>query len=236
VLRVSVVIPALNEEACIQQAVEGAWDCGAWEVILADGGSRDRTLLLAERCGAEVLSAPRGRASQQNAGAARARGELLLFLHADNWLPRNAAEQITQACGDQAVLVGAFRQRIEATGRLYRMLESGNAWRARRLGIPYGDQGIFVRRDLFHRVGGFPDVPLMEDFLLMKRLRRFTRPVLLPGPLHVSARRWQRYGILRQTLRNWALVAAASLGVSPHRLASFYPRHCEESEAKERRC
>ncbi len=121
---------------------------------------------------------------------------------------------------------GAFRQQIEAEGLLYRWLERGNAWRVRRRGLPYGDQGIFVRRPLFEELGGFPDVRLMEDVLLMKALRRRAWPALLPGPLHVNARRWRRQGVIRQTIRNWLLLSAARAGVHPNRLARFYALHC----------
>jgi len=107
-------------------------------------------------------------------------------------------------------------------GIAYRLLERGNAVRAARLGLPYGDQGIFLRRSLFDRVGGFAEVAIMEDLLLMKRVRRLTRPVLLRGPLYVSARRWQRNGVVRQTARNWLLVAALHLGAKPERLAAWY--------------
>jgi len=125
-----------------------------------------------------------------------------------------------------SVAAGAFQQRIEAAARGYRWLEWGNSLRAK-WGRPLGDQGIFVRRDLFWRCGGFPPVRLLEDVLLMRQLRRFCRPLLLPGPLHVSPRRWQRYGPIRQTARNWLLLAAAGLGVSPDRLSGYYPPHGE---------
>ena len=118
---------------------------------------------------------------------------------------------------------GCFQQRIEADGWAYRWLERGNAWRVRWLGMAYGDQGIFIRRSVFERLGRFPDVKLMEDVLLMKRLRGAGRFVLLPERLLVSARRWQRHGIVRQTLRNWMLLTFATCGVSPSCLARFYP-------------
>lgn len=152
---------------------------------------------------------------------------MLLFLHADNWLAPDAVEQIRRALTDEDAAGGAFRQRIEAEGAAYRLLERGNAWRARRRGLPYGDQGIFVRRDLFFQLGGFPEVDLMEDLLFMKRFRRVARPLLLEGPLYVDPRRWARCGVVRQTGRNWLLLLAARLGVSPNRLARFYPPHIE---------
>lgn len=224
-LKTSIIIPALNEAARIAEAVRRARETEPHEVIVVDGGSSDETAALARQAGACVVTTAPGRAIQQNTGARHATGDVLLFLHADTWLPPDAVHQIESALAVAAVGCGAFRQRIEAEGLAYRLLERGNAWRVKSRGIAYGDQGIFVRRAPFEELGGFPEVRLMEDLLLMKRLRRRAWPVLLPGPLHVSARRWQRHGVLRQTARNWLLLAAARCGVSPDRLASFYARH-----------
>jgi rSAM/selenodomain-associated transferase 2 len=222
-MTISIITPALDEAALITQAVARAWETGPHEVLVADGGSADGTADAARAAGAVVVVSQRGRASQQNAAARRATGDVLLFLHADTWLAADGMRQIEQALADSKVECGAFRQRIDAKGRLYRWLERGNGWRATHRGLPYGDQGIFVRREVFQEVGGFPELQLMEDVFLMKRLRRRSRPVLLPGPLHVSARRWQRYGVVRQTARNWLLLSAAKLGVHPDRLARYYP-------------
>jgi rSAM/selenodomain-associated transferase 2 len=223
-VRLSVVIPALNEAAHIERSVASAWQAGAGEVIVADGGSTDGTADLAAARAAVVVCPP-GRARQQNAGAQIAGGDVLLFLHADNWLERDIALQIAAALADIRRLHGALRQRIDAAGLGYRLIERGNAARVRAVGLPYGDQAIFVRREAFNAAGGFADVPLMEDVLLMRALRRRAWPLLLPGPVHVSPRRWQRNGIVRQTLRNWSLLAAFSLGASPQQLIARYPRH-----------
>lgn len=222
---VSIIIPALNEADGIAAAVERAWATQPHEVLVADGGSSDDTAQLATTAGAIVLAAPRGRAAQQNLGASRAAGDVLLFLHADTWLEASGLQQIAAALADPNVMYGAFRQSIDAPEQIYRWLERGNAWRAARGGMPYGDQGIFLRREFFERLGGFPEVRLMEDWLLMRAARRLARPVLLPGPLTVSARRWRRQGVLRQTARNWMLITAARLGVSPNRLADYYAPH-----------
>jgi rSAM/selenodomain-associated transferase 2 len=173
-----------------------------------------------------VIQSPPGRALQQNAGAAAARGPILLFQHADCWLAADSLRQIVRALNERpAAVAGAFRQRIAAQGPLYRLLEQGNAARVRWFGLAYGDQGIFVRRAIFEQIGGFAAVPLMEDVMLMRQLRRHGRPLLLPGPLHVSARRWRRQGVIRQTARNWCLLAAFFCGVSPASLARHYRRH-----------
>jgi len=225
-MNISVIIPALNEQAHLERAVRSAWAIEPREVVVADGGSRDQTRQVAQQLGCQVLQTAAGRAGQQNAGAAAADGAVLLFLHADTWLSPEAGGQLRAALEDRRVLGGAFRQRIDSPAIVYRWLEWGNARRVQWLGWAYGDQGLFMRAEVFHELGGFPAVGLMEDLLLMKQFRRRRRwPVLLPGPIHVSPRRWERAGVVRQTLRNWSLVAALHLGVSPDHLASYYVRH-----------
>jgi rSAM/selenodomain-associated transferase 2 len=224
-MRISTIIPAINEAESIERAVSSAWVAGADEVVVVDGGSHDRTPELASHHGAIVLESQAGRAIQQNAGAREATGEVFLFQHADCWLAPTAIHQLRRELDHPGTLGGAYRQRIEAGGIGYRFLELGNALRVRWRGLPYGDQGIFLRRSVFQRLGGFPQVPLMEDLILMRQLRRRSWPRLLPGPIFVSARRWQRHGILRQTIRNWLLVFAFQRGESPARLAAAYRRH-----------
>jgi len=226
-VRISVIIPAINEAQILSQAAASAWAAGANEVIVVDGASVDNTVEVARSHRCQVLTSPPGRAAQQNVGAREATGDVLLFLHADNWLSGEALSQLRTAFSQGQHVGGAFQQEIEAAGVGYRLLERGNAARARWLGLPYGDQGIFVRREVFHDVGGFPSVRLMEDLLFMKKLRRTNWPILLPGPLHVSARRWRRRGIIRQTARNWALLTAYKLGCPPDRLAKYYIRHAD---------
>lgn len=220
--RISVVIPTFNERDRIREAICSARAAGRCEVIVADGGSTDGTP--AEAAGADrLLQAERGRSSQQNAGARVASGETLLFLHADCRLPANALAAVRAALEDRRVVAGCFRQRIDAAGLRFRLLERGNALRVRALKWAYGDQGIFVRREAFEDVGGFPPLPLMEDLYLMKRLKRRGSVVLLPERIVVSARRWRTHGFVRQTAKNWTLLALAHLGVSPERLARWYP-------------
>jgi rSAM/selenodomain-associated transferase 2 len=220
---VSVIIPTLNEAATIRQAIHRAWAAGASQVVVVDGRSEDETYALAGQCDCDAICCNRGRGIQLNAGADLARGEVLLFLHADNWLSAGAVDQIRSTMQNPLVQCGAFRQRIESPDFSFRMVEFGNNLRVRFCGVPFGDQGIFVRHQLFRDVGGFPNVEIMEDMLLMKRIRCRTRPILLPGPLHVSPRRWQQNGVLQQTLRNWTLQVALTLGVAPHDLARYYP-------------
>ncbi|QDV68780.1 N-glycosyltransferase [Rosistilla carotiformis] len=223
---ISVVIPALNEAENIERCVASA--AAAGQVIVVDGGSDDATLQIAEAAGATVIRSPAGRAMQQNAGAKAATGKTLLFLHADNHLAPTAIHQVCDAMTQHPERWwGALGQRIEAAGFAFRLLEHGNAWRVRWRGLPFGDQAIFVQRERFDEVGGFPDEPIMEDLILSQRLRRIGRPLLLPGPVYVDPRRWQQMGVLRQTFRNFGLQIAFALGVSPQRLRSHYANHAD---------
>lgn len=233
---VSVLTPTLNEQDEIAGAIESALAAGSsaapvTEVIVSDGGSTDRTLELAERAGARVVTGARGRGGQLRLAAEHATGEVVVILHADNRLPPDATEQIRRALADPRVVCGSFRQRISAAGVAYRWIERGNAWRASWLGLPYGDQAVFMRSETLQDIGGVPPLPLMEDVALMqqysqlRRSRGYARPVLLEGPVTVSARRWQTSGAVRQTLRNWGLLAAFKLGVPAERLVRWYAPH-----------
>lgn len=229
-MRLSIVIPTLNEAVWIRQNIQHALALQPHEVVVADSQSQDGTDELARSAGARVVTSERGRGRQLNAGARAATGDVFLFLHADCWLEPQATDQIEAALRDETVMGGAFRQRIDDERPVFRWLESGNAARVRWRRMPYGDQGIFVRRSAFEALGGFADVRLMEDVLLMREFRRRRwRIELLPGPIHVDPRRWLKHGVIRQTLRNWTLLAGLKLGVSPDRLAEFYSPHSVET-------
>jgi rSAM/selenodomain-associated transferase 2 len=222
-MKISVIIPTLDEAERIADLIARTRDVGDCEIIVVDGGSSDDTLAHAKT--ADIcITVPRGRAGQQNAGATAATGDVFLFLHADCSLERNAFKAIRQAFTDSRCVGGCFQQTIDAPGLRYRLLEWGNALRVRICKWAYGDQGIFVRREVFESLGGFPDLRLMEDLYFMKRLKRVGRVRLLDARLHVSPRRWQQAGIIRQTLRNWALITAAHCGISPNKLAKFYAK------------
>ena len=219
---ISIIIPTLNEAENIGGLIEQTRSVGESEIIVVDGGSEDGTVERAQAADVVLQSDP-GRATQQNAAAAVAKGDALLFLHADCRLQAAAIESMESALEDPHVVAGCFCQHIDAKGLRFRLLEKGNATRVRLCKWAYGDQGIFVRREAFEAVGGFPDLRFMEDLFLMKRLKKRGRVVLLKDRLTVSARRWQKKGVVRQTLRNWGLIFLAQIGVSPNRLARFYP-------------
>ncbi len=224
-VKISIVIPVINEATTIANAIERAWQCGADELIVVDGGSTDGTIELVQQLDCTLLSGATGRGRQMNHGAQSAQGDVLLFLHADNWLGPGACQQIRTASRSVNSLWGGFRQRIANPAKKYRWLEAGNAWRANWHRLIYGDQAMFISSQLFRSVHGFPDQPLMEDFEISRILGRVARPVLLPGPVHVSARRWEQNGVVRQTLLNWTLVTKYRLGYIPEQLQRSYHRH-----------
>jgi rSAM/selenodomain-associated transferase 2 len=219
---VSIIIPTLNEEGCLAESLRAARALRPHQVIVADGGSSDATRAAAAAADL-FLDAPRGRAAQMNAGAARATGDALLFLHADCTLGEGALVEAERCLARPGVAAGCFRMRVRADGGLYRLIDACATARVRLTGLAYGDQGLFVTRDLFERVGGFPPLRLMEDVFLSRRLRLEGRVVVANRPIFVSPRRWQHAGLVRQTLRNWWLLGRAALGAHPDDLARYYP-------------
>jgi rSAM/selenodomain-associated transferase 2/rSAM/selenodomain-associated transferase 1 len=218
---VSVVIPTWNEEAGIESTLRPLVDLADVEVIVADGGSTDRTVAICQRLGARTIVVRPGRGRQMNAGAALGRGEVLLFLHADATLPASFQDDIWSTLGRGAV-AGAFRLAINDPRWALRWIEWGANLRSRYLQLPYGDQGLFLRAETFCRLGGFRNWPLLEDFELCRRLKRQGRIRLAPSSIRTSARRWQKLGIGRTTLTNQLCLAGHYLGVSPARLARWY--------------
>jgi rSAM/selenodomain-associated transferase 2 len=218
----SVVVPTLNEADGLPATLAAARQAGAAELIVVDGGSRDGTVAVARSLADRVLEAPRGRARQMNAGAAAARGEILLFLHADTRLPSGYAALVTHALAEPAAVGGRFDIRLDAEGIAYRIIERAISVRSRLTGVATGDQAIFVRRQVFERLGGYPLLPLMEDVALCRALKRAGRMVAVRASVLSSARRWQRDGIARTVLLMWTLRTAYYLGVSPARLARVY--------------
>ncbi len=219
----SIIIPVLDEAALIGARLASLQNLRAQgiELIVVDGGSVDATPRLAAPLADQVLAAPRGRATQMNAGAAVSRGRVLWFLHADTALPEGAPRAVLAAVGAGAGW-GRFDVRIDGSHPVLRIVETMMNWRSRLSGIATGDQAIFVRRDLFERAGAYPDLPLMEDIALCSALKRLAPPACLRETVVTSGRRWERRGVLRTVLLMWWLRAAYALGVDPTRLALRY--------------
>ncbi len=222
--RISIIIPTFNEADEIGRAVASALQAREVEVLVVDGASTDRTIEIARRVGVRILEAGRGRASQMNAGAQAARGDVLLFLHADTRLPSGFEEAVQALMARRRIVAGAFRLVIDASSAALRLIAAAANWRARRLQMPYGDQAIFLSSELFRNLGGYADLPFMEDFEFVRRLRRHGRIAVLSEPVLTSARRWRQVGTWRTTLINQLAIAAYFAGVSPSRIGSWYRR------------
>lgn len=223
-MKVSVIVPALNEAATIEHCVRQARAAGADEIIVVDGGSIDSTIACATGAADQVLSGVRGRAHQMNTGAAAAGGEVLLFLHADTELPGGAIEDVRVALADPTIVGGRFDLRLEPSTPLLRLV----AWlinaRSRATRVATGDQALFVRRSIFDQLGGFAEIPLMEDIEFCRRLKRRGPIACLRSQVVTSSRRWLESGIGRTILLMWTLKLLYYAGVSPERLSRAY-RH-----------
>ncbi len=223
--RISVIVPALNEAAGIAQTLGDIAPLRrlGHEVILVDGGSTDDTRQLAQALADRIIVTPPGRAEQLRAGADLAGGDWLWFLHADTRVPPPALAALLGACQAPAVW-GRFDVQLSGTARALRVIERMISWRSRLTGIATGDQGIFVTRAAYAAVGGFPDIPLMEDVALSQALRRRQRPVCLRARLVTSSRRWEHQGTVRTVLLMWRLRLAYALGADPRQLVKrYYP-------------
>lgn len=220
----SIIIPALNEAATIGATLAALQPLRAagCELIVVDGGSADGTPLRAAAHVDVLLQATRGRARQMNAGARAAQGTVLWFLHADTLPPAQAGKLILDGLERSGRDWGRFDVRLSGAHPLLRVVERLMNLRSRLTGIATGDQGVFVRRDVFERLGGFPDIELMEDIALSRALKHLGPPLCLDTPLLSSSRRWERRGIVRTILLMWTLRLAYALGVSPARLVWWY--------------
>ncbi|NET01582.1 MAG: glycosyltransferase family 2 protein [Sphaerospermopsis sp. SIO1G2] len=221
---ISIIIPTLNEANNIADTINSTQPSTKVEVIVVDGGSNDNTTAIAQSLGITVISSLPSRAVQMNTGAAISSGEILLFLHADTRLPKGFDDMIRIALQAHRTTAGAFTLKIDAPNWGLRLVEWGVKWRSRLWQMPYGDQAIFLTKEGFEKVGAFPEIPIMEDFQLIKKLKAISKITLINTPVITSPRRWLTKGIIKTTLLNQVIVIAYLLGVSPKRIRKWYCR------------
>src|SRR5215467_3100211 len=222
--KLSIIMPVFNEGEGIAATLDALADLRALgtEVIVVDGGSRDATIQRARLRADRVISAPRGRALQMNAGAAKAAGDVLLFLHADTQLPRDADHVVLYGLERSGRTWGRFDVKIDGRSPLLILVGWLMGLRSRLTGIATGDQAIFARRDAFQAAGGFPEIPLMEDVALCKRLKRVGAPLCLSERVITSGRRWEQNGVINTIILMWRLRLAYAFGADPGELARQY--------------
>ncbi len=220
--KISIIIPVLNEAIAISRAIKRLGDASDVEIIVVDGGSQDETVNLAKSFSVKVLCTTPGRASQMNAGAAIATGDILLFLHGDTILPDNFDILIRQTLQDSKVMAGAFELRIDSQRLGVRLIERMVNLRSHFLSMPYGDQAIFLKASIFQDIGGFPNLPIMEDFELIRCLRKQGKIAIIPVTVITSGRRWEKLGLVKTTLINQLIVAGYLLGIPPEELVGWY--------------
>ena len=221
-MRISVIIPVLNEEKSIAATLRGLERLKLDELIVVDGGSSDGTQEVCQRFGVELYATPGGRARQMNFGAQRATGDVLLFLHADTRLPPTAFADIRSALEDRRVVGGRFDLQLDAARPMLQLIGFMISLRSRISKVATGDQAIFVRREIFAELGGYPDIPLMEDVAFSRSLKRRGVVACLRSRVVTSARRWEKEGLWGTILKMWLLKSLYLAGMSPARLKRYY--------------
>jgi len=221
-MRISVIMPVLNEEKAIGSALAALTALKPHEIIVVDGGSTDRTRRISVEANAKVLMTGPGRARQMNRGALEAKGDVLLFLHADTRLPASAFRDIESALSDPRYLGGRFDVELDSDRWLLKAVGFMISLRSRLSKVGTGDQAIFVRREILAELGGFPDMPLMEDIAFCRMLRRAGKVACLRSKVVTSARRWEADGVWRTIFKMWTLKLLYLAGISPARLKRFY--------------
>ncbi len=220
----SVIIPTLNEQEHLPATLQSIMAEVPVEVVVADGGSHDDTVSLAQKAGCLTIRTMPGRARQLNGGVTRAHGELLLFLHADTLLPPRYWEYIETTLARDKVALGAFSLTIAGASGGLAAVARVATWRSRYLGLPYGDQALFTTRPRFLAAGGFPEIEIMEDFVFVRRMRRHGAIVTVPAAVITSPRRWRTLGVIRTTMINQIIVIGYLVGVPTGRLVRWYRR------------
>ena len=225
-VKFSIIVPAFHEGENINALIESLNRLDSdhqSEIVIVDGAEEKDTLRAIDRNPVMKISSEKGRAKQMNAGASIARGEILIFLHADTDLPIHALEKIHLLLERKEVVGGAFDLGIKSDRPIFKVIGKLSSWRSRLSRIPLGDQAIFIRREYFNRIGGYKEIPLMEDVELMRRIKRSGNKIwIFDERVMTSPRRWKKEGVICCTLRNWTLRALYFFGVSPHKLAIFY--------------
>ena len=222
----SFIIPVWKEESVIPQTIEhirSLQSAAHAEIIVVDGDPAGKTMDIARREGVTTAISERGRGSQMNHGAALAAGNILIFLHADTRLPLDALALIDTSMRDESYTAGAFDLAIDSERPVFRLIEKAASLRSRLTKIPYGDQAVFMRKTVFNELGGFRDIPIMEDVEIMRRIKKRSGKIcIIDKAARTSSRRWEREGIVYTTLRNWLLITLYLIGVKPEKLARFY--------------
>ena len=219
--KISIIIPVLNEAKILEKTLSQLQpELGHHELIIVDGGSTDDSVPIAEKYGKVVPSA-RGRAKQLNAGAAAASGDILIFLHADIWLESGALTAVETALAS-GYIGGGFRQKIDGKNILYRAIEIAGNIRGKYLKVFYGDSGIFLTRANFDKIGGFPEIPILEEMEFSRNMRKLGKTTLVRPHIQISARRWETRGIVHTTVNNWLITFLYFLKFSPEQLAKLY--------------
>jgi len=221
-MNISVIVPVLNEEKTIATTLAALVTLAPYEIIIVDGGSMDQTRELAAQFQVKIISSERGRGQQMNRGAGAARGDVLLFLHADTRLPASAFSDISAALSEPCYLGGRFDVELAGEHWLLPLVGRMISYRSRISKVATGDQAIFVRRQVFERMRGFPDMPLMEDIAFCRTLKRLGDVACLRSRVVTSARRWEVDGVWRTIFRMWTIKLLYLVGVSPARLKQFY--------------
>ena len=221
--KISIIMPVLNEAKNLRNILSQLCLSDNEELIVVDGGSTDETLSIAGEFTKKVFQAKSGRASVMNFGAQKAEGDILLFLHADCILPDNAFLLIKEVLGDKNVAAGVFDLVISDPRLRFRIIEFGVNLRAHLTSLMYGDQGMFLRKDIFNSIMGFADIPLMEDIEISLRLKKMGKIVFIKSPIKASPRRWLREGVLYTTFRDWSIAFSYTFPkISPDKLTRYY--------------